>query len=33
MSKDIDWSAMVEIEDNTTSSQEFACVGSSCDIS
>lgn len=32
MPKDIDWSAMVEIEDNTTSSQELACTSGQCEL-
>ena len=30
--KDVDWTLLVEDEDNTTSSQELACTGGSCDI-
>ena len=30
--KDLDWTSMVEEADNTTSSQELACVGNSCEI-
>ena len=32
MPKDIDWSSIIEEEDFTTSSQEFACVADQCEI-
>lgn len=32
MPTEIEWTSMVEEEDNTTSSQELACTGGSCDI-
>jgi ribonucleoside-diphosphate reductase alpha chain len=30
--KEIDWNALVEKEDNTTGSQEYACLGGTCEI-
>lgn len=32
MPKDVDWTEFREVEDNTTSSQELACVGLSCEL-
>lgn len=32
MPKNIDWSSFKEITDNTTASQEYACVGNTCEI-
>ena len=32
MPKDIQWSSMIEMEDNTTSSQELACTGGACEL-
>ena len=32
MPKDIDWTELVEEQDNTTASQELACLGGVCEI-
>ena len=32
MPKEIDWSSLVEEQDNTIGSQELACSGASCEI-
>lgn len=32
MPKNVDWTEFREVEDNTTASQEFACVGLSCEL-